>query len=182
LAPWSDEENVEVAKKQPTLERWLKPEAQQKDGSLWPVPGPDRAKRVPKIHDLPAMGSRRVTHRYVAPSDPFTAEERMFLRRKLSEAEHQEAGLSGGFTNAPRDRGDRRRATFEPNPEVQTMVDRGLSYFEKTASGSRWFLTDEGVAALRLFFKYQTLNFRTLFPRLYRDLDLESLLKIKARR
>ena len=149
------------------FEVWLSPVARQPDGSLWPPESAPQTtrKRGPPLEPLPQPRN-----------DPFTAEERKLLRKRLPALERSRAGLATGLQS-----GRLASRTGKPPEQVlplilRGLVDRGLLRIVSGPRGARCFFTEDGVAGLRAFFERKPADFVVLFPRLHRDLGLGHLL------
>ena len=152
------------------FELWLSPQARQKDGTLWlpESPTPKPRKRARSFSSSPRRG---------APADdPFTAEERKLLRKRLPALERSISGLATGLqTRGLASRSGKLREWALP-PVLCGLVDRGLLRIASGPRGIRCVFTDAGVAAMRAFFLRQPADFTVLFPHLHRDLGLGHLL------
>ena len=155
------------------FKKWLAPNAWQPDGSLWiwDIPNTDHtasALDVPGTSPCPKVNLRR---RHLLP-DPFTADERAFLRTRLRSVERQVGGLAAGI---------RLRTAYVPDtPQVsltaalRSLINRG---FIEPGIGqlapNRLYFTAKGTCGLKAFFAKQPRDFAVLFPRIHHELGLQ---------
>ncbi len=155
-----------------SFNKWLAPDAMQPDGSLWiwDIPDTDRpASTLDKARTSPCpkVNLRRRT----LQRDPFTADERVFLRTRLGSVQRQAGGLAAGIRL--------RRVYVRNTPQkvlsaaLRSLLNRGfVEPVIGQSAPSRLYFTAKGTSGLKAFFSRQPRDFAVLFPRIHHELGL----------